>query len=281
MATIQNGKHTLNIRVEGTGEPVLLLHSAGFSGSQWAKLAAALKDRYRVIVPDLHGYGDSSPWPSKEKFSHEQDVEFLARYLDGLRDPAHIVGHSYGAFVALQLALRRPVRLRSLALFDPVAFGVLRSAGHARGTMDIEKASSALAGPLVSEQTGGDETWVRSFIDYWNGAGSFDAMPEAKRRQLLALGRKMYWEVLELTTDRTPHWFYENITAPALILTGSRTTPAANGIARILAQTLPAATLHEIDGAGHMGPVTHAAEVNRAIASFLDAQHGWLEAASG
>ncbi len=281
MPKIRNGNHTVNVRVEGAGEPVLLLHSAGFSGTQWTKLVSLLKDRYQVIVPDLHGYGESSPWPAKETFSHEQDVEFLARYLDGLRDPAHIVGHSYGAFVALQLALRRPVRLRSLALYDPVAFGVLRSSGHARGVMDLEKAANEVAGPFPEGRSGGDDIWVRSFIDYWNGAGSYDAMPEAKRGQLLALGRKMYWEVAELTSDRTPHWFYENITAPALILTGSRTTPAASGIARILAQTLPAATLHEIRDAGHMGPVTHAAEVNRAVASFLDTQHGWLEAANG
>src|SRR5688500_4532898 len=107
--------------------PVLLVHSGGFTSRQWRKLAALLAPDRRVLAPDLIGYAADTRWPVGEPFHFRQDLEALAAVLAD-EPPAHVVGHSYGGFLALQLALIHPDRVRSLAVYEPVAFGILDEA---------------------------------------------------------------------------------------------------------------------------------------------------------
>ncbi len=102
-----------------TADPVLLVHSGGFTSRQWRKLAERLAPTHRVLAPDLIGYGASGPWPVGEPFHFRQDVEALAALLAREGAPAHVVGHSYGGFLALQLALAHPASVGSLALDEP------------------------------------------------------------------------------------------------------------------------------------------------------------------
>jgi pimeloyl-ACP methyl ester carboxylesterase len=111
-----------------TPEPVLALHSSLSSRSQWRALAAHLGPGYRVVPIDLHGYGANALPANAEAFRLDDEVQLVvARALEalGARTPAHVVGHSYGAAVALTLARTRPEWVRSLALYEPVCFGLL------------------------------------------------------------------------------------------------------------------------------------------------------------
>jgi pimeloyl-ACP methyl ester carboxylesterase len=65
-----------------TTPTVLLVHSGGFTSRQWRKLAEGLAPRYRVLAPDLLGYGASGPWPDGEPFHFRQDLAFLESLLD-------------------------------------------------------------------------------------------------------------------------------------------------------------------------------------------------------
>ena len=101
---------------------MLLIHSGGFTSRQWRKLAEMLAPQFRVLAPDLIGYSPSAPWPDGEPFHFSRDVDYLLTLVD---EPVHLVGHSYGGFLALKLALARPDLVRSIAVFEPVAFGIL------------------------------------------------------------------------------------------------------------------------------------------------------------
>lgn len=251
----------LVVSVRGQGTPVVLVHSGGMSGRQWRKLAELLEPSHRVIVPDLLGSGDNPPWPDDAPFHFEQDLAELEQLL-AAEQPAHLIGHSYGGLLTLLLARKLPVR--SLSLFDPVAFGVLHD-------QPDRAALLAASDPLIVADEGGDENWFRQFVDYWNGAGTWAAMPQPARDGFLRVGRKVFLEVKSLLADRTPASGYAHITAPTLLLTGERTPPAERRVMDRLAAVMPRARLEVIDGAGHMGPITHAPLVNTMIAAHLQA----------
>src|SRR5688572_15995083 len=126
MTTVQIHGHQVGLIRQGRGEPVLLLHSSGADGAQWRHLIESLSAHFLVLAPDLYGHGATAPWPGGPAFGFADEAALVSGLLDTLDEPAHVIGHSYGAATALHLALRRPAALRSLALVEPAAFHLLR-----------------------------------------------------------------------------------------------------------------------------------------------------------
>lgn len=248
---------------EGAGEPVVLVHSGGFTSRQWRRLREALAATHRVIAPDLLGYGATGPWPRGAPFHFHMDVRALGALLDDLGEPAHLVGHSYGGLLALHGALARPVR--SLALYEPVAFSVLDPVA------DAEERRALAALPLLYEgdERGADDRWLAGFVEWWNGPGAWAAMSREAQEGFRAVGEKLFAEVVTLTSDDTPLSRYGTLGAPALLLGGARTPAVERRVLERLAAALPRARLQLIEGAGHMGPITHAAQVNEAICAHV------------
>jgi pimeloyl-ACP methyl ester carboxylesterase len=110
-------------RVQGRGDPVLLLHGIGCSLEDFDEQFALLSDRYRCWAVDLAGFGGSDPLPAPA--SVPRLAAFVAAFLDavGVGEPLHVVGNSLGGAVALRFAADHPARVRTLALADPAGFG--------------------------------------------------------------------------------------------------------------------------------------------------------------
>jgi pimeloyl-ACP methyl ester carboxylesterase len=108
------------------GPPVVLLHGLGATNASMLPLVAGLADRYRVIVPDLPGFGASDAWRAR------YDAPFFAGWLDGLLaglgvGGAVVGGNSLGGRIALEFALRYPQRVRGMIGLAPaLAFRKLR-----------------------------------------------------------------------------------------------------------------------------------------------------------
>src|SRR5262250_2626520 len=116
MSTLQISGQRIEYLEVGSGEPVVLLHSSGSSAAQWRGLAERLSGRYRVIAPDLYGYGGTAHWPGRAPFHLECEAEIVFALLGRVTERAHIVGHSYGGAVALHVARLAGDLLRSLTL---------------------------------------------------------------------------------------------------------------------------------------------------------------------
>lgn len=247
----------------GSGPRALLLHSAGLSGRQWRRLTEQLVAAgMRVLVPDLSGHGRSDPWPEPKPFSFRADVERVAELLSG--GGAHVVGHSYGGFIALQAALVDPASVLSLSLFEPTAFGVLDAAdGDARAQL----ASVDLRWTPTAD---GRERWLQTFVDFWAGQGTWLSLQEEARAEF----RRVSWVVREgvrtILADATPASAYSSPRIPSLLLRGTRSPPVALKVVDRLASALPGARVMNIDGAGHLAPVTHAGAVNRAVTANFE-----------
>jgi len=122
----------------GTGAPVLLLHGSASAGVMWVPVIDGLKSRFRVIAPDLIGYGRTDSWPDGYGFTVDDELHLVEPLLAHAPAPVHVVGHSFGGVVALHLALAGRVPIRSLTLIEPVAFFLLPHAGAQAAWLEIQ-----------------------------------------------------------------------------------------------------------------------------------------------
>jgi len=119
---VKAGDLTLNLRLGGSGSPLLLLHGYPQSHVTWHKVAPELARHFTVICPDLKGYGDSdAPAPTPDSGNYSKRVmggEMLAL----MRQLGHprfaMVGHDRGARIAYRLALDHPEAVTRLGILD-------------------------------------------------------------------------------------------------------------------------------------------------------------------
>src|SRR5215211_7194509 len=101
----------------GIGRPIVLIHGYPFNRSLWNEQVAALSDRYRVIVPDLRGFGETDA--SEGPATMDRMAQDVAHLLDRLEITSAVVGGlSMGGYVALSFCNQFPSRVRALVLAD-------------------------------------------------------------------------------------------------------------------------------------------------------------------
>src|SRR5579871_6538076 len=112
-------------REAGTGPGVVCIHSNASSSGQWRGLMDLLAPKFHVFAPDSYGSGKSPDWPSDRVIRLLDEVALIEPVLARAGSPMALVGHSYGAAVALIAALANPARVRAMALYEPTLFALL------------------------------------------------------------------------------------------------------------------------------------------------------------
>lgn len=248
---------------------VLLLHSSASMSGQWRRHMERLAGRYRLLAPDLVGYGRTPMTPGEPTLADE--IARLAALAERLGRPFHVVGHSYGGAVALELARALGPRVLGLALFEPVAFHLLRSAGATAAWQEIEAVAQrhfALVadGALVAA--------AEAFTLYWMGPGAFARMAPEVQARLASVMPKVAAEFRMMLGLQHGLGAYRGFRMPVLLMSGGRSPLAARRTAEILCAALPDPTWEILPRAGHMAPVTDPDLVHGSIAAFLDANIG-------
>ena len=246
---------------------VVLLHSSMASKSQWRALTERLRGTHRLLAVDLYGYGAAPSPAGLPDFCLADEASRVRRLIDE-RLPAgarvHLVGHSYGAAVALRLAIALGDRVRRLVLFEPTAFHAVPAAdAHRLGEVRHVAA-------LLDEGASPRGTAVARFIDFWNGERSFESLTRERRDALRAVAPKVRLDFKALFDPRCRAADYRRIDVPVLLLGGDHSPACTRAVLASLAQVLPRGELQMLP-CGHMGPVTHAGLVNERIATFLGA----------
>ena len=248
-------------------DALCLLHCSTSSHGQWRLLWERLQDRYRVLAPDLLGYGATSAWPGTDDGLIRAEGD-LVRALTNELNRYHLIGHSYGGACALRLALEEPHRIKSLTLIEPIAIFLLDPERDAGPYWELRE----IAEIYRREVCGGNpDTGITRYFDYWNGDGAFVAAHPRTREYARETALKCFHEfdaIFDVINKPAP---LSNLTMPVHILRGAETQPPAHRITTVLEESLPHAQVTEIAGAGHMSPITHAAPVNDAIEAFLSA----------
>ena len=268
-----------SFREAGTGPGVVCMHSNASTSGQWRGLMDLLAPRFHVLAPDSYDSGKSPHWPSDRVIRLRDEVELIEPVLTRAGSPLALVGHSYGAAVALIAALANPGRIRAMALYEPVLFALLDAEMPAPNDADGIRNVITDAGLALDE--GNSHGATERFIDYWMEPGTWSRTPQQRRLPIAASVTNVRRWGHALFTEPTPLKAFRSLDVPVLYMVGKRSTPSAHGVARLLLKTLPQVDVVEFENLGHMGPVTHPDLVNEVIGQFLERTHRTSSAADG
>ncbi len=241
----------------------LFIHCTLGHGGMWRGVLAGLPG-VQAVTMDLPGHG-RGPVRDPGLDFHDQSTALALSHLPA--GPCAVVGHSFGATVALRLALENPSRIKALVLIEPVLFHIARDctpAAYAANMADFE-------GSYQAAQRGDWAEATRRFTTTWGAGVPWDDLPDHARKaatQRMSLVFDTGPAVNDDTPGLTAPGRLEQLTIPVLLIEGDQSPSVIAGVQGELARRLPQATRIVIAAAGHMAPVTHPAAVAQAIADW-------------
>jgi 3-oxoadipate enol-lactonase len=249
--------HTLRGRA---GPLVVLLHGLGSSCADWPEQHAVLQARYRIAAVDLPGHG-RSPLPVG-KLTVEHMAHGVATLLARLDEPpAHVLGLSLGACVALRLALAAPERVRSLTLVNP--FARVQPAGPG----DLARLALRMALLATAPMSAVAAHVARRLFPWPEQRSLYDAAVAS----LAATPRGAYVAAVRALAGFDARGQVAAIRQPTLIVAGDRDTSVPLSAKLALARAIPRARVLVVPASGHATPHDQPAAFNRALIEFLDA----------
>ena len=230
----------------GSGPPLVLVHGAGFDYSFWnlSDLGPALAEHYTVYAIDRRGRGGSG---DADEYELEREIEDVAAVVESIDEPVTLLGHSFGAVVALNAADRIDT-LRSLVLYEP---GISFEEGF-----PLMEQMLATVQPLIAD--GEKEQALLTVL-------ATVKLPESSIEELRSGAN---WQAHVDAADTLPREFeqlieyefepdrFRDLTTPALLLLGEESSPGAIDATETVDQTLPDSRIVRIDGADHFGLIT-------------------------
>jgi pimeloyl-ACP methyl ester carboxylesterase len=265
-ALASDGVVTVERLEAGSGPAALLLHSSASGAGQWRALAEALQPSRRVIAPNLYGYGRTPPWPGTRPQTVGDQAELALAAVADVDAPVDIVGHSFGAVVALDVATALGARVRRVVLFEPNPFALLRAPG-----LDAERAAvEALYGHVRRCAACGDWPGLAArFVDFFSGEGAWAATPELRRAAVVAALRPNphEWDAVMDPALDSGRW--RAVRAPILLVHARDSRRPLRVLAAALGVDHPGWTASVLDRGGHMAPLTRPRPFNALVAAFL------------
>jgi pimeloyl-ACP methyl ester carboxylesterase len=258
MPSVHVGEASIHYREAGGGnDVVVLLHGFPLNSGMWEPQLPYLASRFRVIAPDYRGLGESGPAPAIATMELlAGDVVHLLRQL-GVRRAA-LAGLSMGGYVAFELYRRAPELFRGLALCVTKAVPDTREQKDAREAFAQGALSKGLAwvadefAPRVLRPRPDPEVLAR--VKRIIGEGTPAGVAAASRG-------------MAARPDSVPT--LPRITCPTLVVAGEEDQLMPFAELQRIAQTIPAARLVRIPGAGHMPNLEAPGAFNTALSTFL------------
>lgn len=249
----------LHSRSWGSGPaPVLALHCGLGQGGMWKAVAEMRATECTLTAPDLPGHGRSPGFPTGQDV-HDAACAALRPFLDS---GVHLAGHSFGATLALRLALEHPGQVASLLLIEPVFFA-------AAPDSPLKRDHQAAEAEIYLECDAGNLALAaRLFHQLWGGGIPWDSFPErtqAGMARQLPFVRATEPALWRDSAGMLAPGGLERLGIPVTLLRGAQTLPIVAEVHRGLMSRLP--QVHEVvvGGAGHMVLTSHAGPVAEAL----------------
>ena len=252
---LQSGS-VINFLDQGDGHPVLLIHAFPLNHTMWQPQTAHLSPRFRVIAPDIRGFGESLP---PAPWTIMQMCEDLKDFVDQLELETYaVVGLSMGGYIALPFTFWFPDKVRQLVLADT----------RARADNEAEKAArTEMMAELVRH---GNQTLPSLMLPRLLRP---DPSAEAVRFVTSIITENdpsaAMYALMAMRDRPDSSMALERINCPTLVLAGEHDSVTCVEECRAIAEAIPEGTFVEIPRAGHLSNVENPKAFNQALDDFL------------
>lgn len=238
--------------------PLLFLHGVGGGHAAWDRQLPLFAARgYRARAWDQPGYGDAE---SVRPYDLEQVAGALANFIGD--EPAVLVGHSMGGFIAQEAYARFPARVRAL---------VLCCTSASFGGTGSDFARQFIAARIAPLDEGRSMAQIASrVIPAMRSAHSLPEGVAHAERIMAGVPPQTYRKAVQLLTTFDRRAQLPAIGVPTLLIAGSEDRVAPAAVMQRMAQRIPGAQYVLLEGCGHLGPMDQPDPFNRALADFLE-----------
>ncbi len=261
MEQVKSGDAEIVYEVLGNGPPIVLLHPFPANHDFWFPVTNTLTARYRLILPDLRGHGDSGAGEGSATMDkHAHDVARVMDDADVGRAP--LVGVSIGGYAIFEFWRRFPGRVAALVLCNTKAAADTTEARNARlqsANEVIEKGTEAFFDGMAAKVL--SKTTQQSRPDLVRGV--FDMMRRMSAEDVAAVQRGMAERPDSVATLKT-------IKVPTLIITGDEDNLTGPPEAEVMRQNISGSQMKVVAKAGHYSPWEQPEEVGRILRQFFD-----------
>lgn len=258
---VKSGDAEIAYRVLGEGPPVVLLHPFPANHEFWLPVAEALSTRYRIILPDLRGHGDSGA--GEGPATMEKHAADIARVLDDAGvDRAPLVGVSIGGYALFELWRRHRGRIAALGLCNTKApaDSAEARAGRLQAANDVlERGTEPFFGSMIPRLLGKTTREMRPDL----AAGALGMMRKMSAENVAQVQRGMAERPDSVETLKT-------MNVPTLLVTGDEDILTGVNEAELMRQHIAGSQLRVIAKAGHYSPWEQPEEVGRLLRQFLE-----------
>ena len=262
---IEEPAGSIDYEETGDGPTIVFVPGSCSTGAAWRPLIAALGDGFRCVTTSLLGYGGTAERRSAGDTSLAYETDILEAVVARAGGPVHLIGHSFGGFVSLSVALRARVPLASLVIAEAPVASLLQGAGEHAPYAQFR----AMTDSYFENHAGGDPEAIARMIDFYGGAGTFASWPPRVRAYAVETTPVNILDWASAYAFPLSPAKVAAIGLPALVMYGGVSHPAAQRANALLAQSIPGAALAVIDGAAHFMIATHATELAGLIAAHV------------
>jgi pimeloyl-ACP methyl ester carboxylesterase len=267
---IEHPRGPIDYEETGSGPTLVLVPGSCSTGAAWRPVISALGDGFRCVTTSLPGYGKTAERRTREDASIFHVVEVVEAVIAQAGGPVHLVGHSFGGLVSLVVAIKGKSPLASLTIVEAPAVEFLRD----RREVHHYETFRGMTQRYFAALEGGNKEAIAEMIDFYGGAGTFASWPPRVRAY-----------AVETTPSNVLDWAsaygyplrasdVATVYLPALVMTGTRSHPAARRANELLGETLPASEFKLLEGAAHFMIATHAGEVGSLIGAHVRRMEG-------
>lgn len=255
---------------QGCGPTVVLVPGSCSTGAAWRGVIAAWNGRYRCVTTSLLGYGGTAERRTPQDAALWREAEIVEAVVRRAGGPVHLVGHSFGGLVALDVALRWQVPLASVAIVEAPAADILRE----RGELAHYDAFRRMTAAYVADFDAGIADAVARMIDFYGGAGAWAAWPQKLRDYAMKTtpANVMDW-ICAYGFPLRPAAL-ATIGVPVQVVVGGDSHVSVRRANEMLSEAVADAPPVAIDGARHFMIATHAERLAGILGRHIDrAEH--------